>query len=109
MGVQMCMTGFCCSQDERKNSLKAYITNLRLTGVDGIADLDSEECGTQYKNSFEAAYNLRLTKDGMVKLYDDLMRNFAALQSIDQNAHAKVNVKVSEAGIGISRRLPCVL
>ena len=72
---------YCCSQDERKNSFKAYITNLRLTGIDGLGDLDATECGAEYKNVHEVASNQKLTKEAVVKLYDDLMRSFANVQS----------------------------
>ena len=77
MGLADSALGNCCSQDERKNSYKAYMTNLRLTGVDGLGDLNSTESGIEYKNSFEAAANLRLTSESILKLYDDLMRTFA--------------------------------
>ena len=81
MGLAESALGNCCSQDERKNSYKAYMTNLRMTGVDGLGDLETTESGIDYKNSFELAANLKLTRDGIVKLYDDLMRTFAKVQS----------------------------
>ncbi len=49
---------FCCSQDERKNFLKAYINNMRLTGIDGIGGLALHECPAKYKNRFESDLNL---------------------------------------------------
>ena len=41
---------YCCSQDERKNSFKAYINNLHLTGIDGMGDLGSSDCSGDFKN-----------------------------------------------------------
>jgi len=49
---------FCCSQDDRKNFLKAYINNMRLTGIDGIGDLALEECDSKYKNRFESELDI---------------------------------------------------
>lgn len=68
---------YCCSQDERKNSFKAYVNNFRLTGVDGLGDLDSKECGTEYRNSFEVAEDVNLTHDSIAKLYSELMISFS--------------------------------
>ena len=62
---------FCCSQDERKNFLKAYINNMRVTGIDGIGDLALEDCPAKYKNRFES--NLNLTSEGILQFYDQLL------------------------------------
>ena len=35
---------YCCSQDERKNNFKGYINNLKMTGIDGLGDLEDVEC-----------------------------------------------------------------
>ena len=68
-------SSFCCSQDERKNTFKAYINNLHLTGVDGMGDLGSTDCPEMYKNQFEG--NTKLTEESLVSLYNDLLRKFA--------------------------------
>ena len=98
---------YCCSQDERKNSFKAYINNLRLTGIDCLGDLDSTEPSSEYKNSYEAEF--KLTKEGVLMFIDDMMRKFSKVNTGEQNTHAKVNVKVVAAGIGLQRSLPCVM
>ena len=60
---------YCCSQDERKNSFKAYISNLQLTGVDGLGDLTSSECSAKYKNRYEMK-QLKLTRDSLIFFYN---------------------------------------
>ncbi len=44
---------YCCSQDERKNSFKAYINNFHLTGIEGLGDLGTSDCQSKYKNASE--------------------------------------------------------
>jgi len=72
-----------------------------------LGDLDASECASQYKNAFEG--NLKLTKDGLIMFYDEVMRKFSKVTAKDQNTHAKVNVKIVAAGVGLHRHLPCVL
>lgn len=90
---------YCCSQDERKNSFKAYINNLHLTGIDGLGDLDSSELSKRYKHAYEL--NLKLTREEILIFHDDLMRKFGKVDAKNQNTHAKVNVKVAPTGVGL--------
>ena len=64
---------YCCSQDERKNNFKGYINNLQMTGIDGLFDLEDVDCSPHYKNEFES--RLMMTKDGLLKFYEELMTN----------------------------------
>ena len=83
---------FCCSQDDRKNFLKAYINNMRLTGIDGIGDLALEECNSKYKNRFESELNM--TSEGILRFYDSILEKFSHIKNPDQNRYAKLSVKV---------------
>ena len=71
---------YCCSHDERKNSFKAYINNLQLTGIDGIGDVGTSEIASKYKNKHEI--NVKLSRDGILMLYDDLLTKFSRLKQI---------------------------
>ena len=100
---------YCCSQDERKNSFKAYINNLHLTGIDGMGDLGSADCPVEFKNQYEK--NFKLTKESLVLFYDELMRKFAKVRQPSDAHHAlaKVNVKVINEYAGLLSVTPCVL
>ena len=104
---------FCCADYDRKNSnhLKAYISNLHLTGIDGLGDLGSSEFDSKFKNEYEEKMQLKLNKHGLLEWFDWVMKNFKKTQIEEQpeNALAKVNVKVIEKGIGLCYGLPCVL
>ena len=42
MGTTGAGAVYCCfTQDERKNSFKAYINNLNLVGIDNLGDLEN--------------------------------------------------------------------
>ena len=69
---------YCCSQDERKNTFKAYINNLHLTGIDGMGDLGSSDCAAIFKNQYES--NFKLTRESLVLFYDDLIRKFGKVR-----------------------------
>ena len=109
---------YCCSQDERKSSLKAYINNLQLTGVDGIGDVGSSEIAAKYKNLFES--QVKLSRDGVLHLHDDLMQKFSSQQLTTTAASVlsndmmgtdpeKVTVKVLQSDAGLSDKVPTVL
>ena len=97
---------YCCSHDERKNTFKAYINNLQLTGIDGLGDLGNQDCPSKFKNNYET--NLKLSRDSLVVFYNGLMHDFQSIR-MEQNSHAKVNVKVIASNAGLSARSPCVL
>ena len=90
---------YCCSQDERKNSFKAYINNFHLTGIEGLGDLGTSDCQSKYKNAFEQ--NLRISRDGLIYFYNDQMTHFSKVKAAEQNAYAKVNIKIIEQGAGL--------
>ena len=98
---------YCCSQDERKNSFKAYISNLHLTGIDGLGDLGTSDCPSKYKNAYES--NLKLSRDGLILFYNDQMHKFAQVKVVESNAYAKVNIKIIHQGAGLDANSPCVL
>ena len=97
---------FCCAVDERKNSFKAYISNLHLTGVDGLDDLTTYEPAQKYKNQFE--HHLKLTRDGLILFYDDMQERFSRVRQ-ESNFYAKVNIKVIPYGAGLHGATPLVL
>ena len=48
--------------------------NVRIVGVEQYQELGEEECDAMYKNKFEVASNLELTKSNLTKFFLDQSR-----------------------------------
>ena len=72
-----------------------------------MGDLGSSDCANVFKNQYEST--IKLTRESLVLFYDDLIRKFSKVRQPEQNAHAKVNVKVINENAGLLSVTPCVL